>query len=146
MAYADAPVTRQDILEKPSSKEDNMRMLLDMNGGVCEVVTGVALGKWNECCVWNAMLINLKLSLSCSRGPWLQHQVRMSTHLHIGLDLNYAPPRSIDERSLVYFADNSKELLQAYVESGEGIDRAGGFAVQVSRIPADTHDPLILMA
>lgn len=41
-------------------------------------------------------------------------------------------PRSIDERSLVYFADNSKELLEAYVESGEGIDRAGGFAVQVS--------------
>lgn len=40
--------------------------------------------------------------------------------------------RSIDERTLVYFADNSHELLEAYVESGEGIDRAGGFAVQVS--------------
>ena len=40
-------------------------------------------------------------------------------------------PRSIDERTLVYFADNSKELLEAYVDSGEGIDRAGGFAIQV---------------
>lgn len=44
MSFADAPMTRQDILEKPSSKEDNMRMLLDMNGGVCEVVTGISLG------------------------------------------------------------------------------------------------------
>ena len=28
------------------------------------------------------------------------------------------------------FADNSPELLRAYVDSGEGIDRAGGFAIQ----------------
>lgn len=42
--------------------------------------------------------------------------------------------RSIDERTLVHFADNSDDLLEAYVESGEGIDRAGGFAVQVSPI------------
>ena len=35
---------RQELLEKPSSKDDNMRMLLDLNGGVCEVVTGVSLG------------------------------------------------------------------------------------------------------
>jgi septum formation protein len=33
----------QDLLEKPSSKEDNLRMLLDMNGNVCEVVTGVVV-------------------------------------------------------------------------------------------------------
>jgi len=38
--------------------------------------------------------------------------------------------RSIDERSLVYFCDNTPELLKAYVDSGEGIDRAGGFAIQ----------------
>ena len=34
----------QDILEKPTDKEDNLRMLLDLNGGVCEVVTGVSVG------------------------------------------------------------------------------------------------------
>ena len=34
----------QDILEKPLDKEDNMRMLLDLNGGRCEVVTGVTVG------------------------------------------------------------------------------------------------------
>ena len=39
--------------------------------------------------------------------------------------------RSIDERTIVHFADNPKELIEAYVESGEGLDRAGGFAVQV---------------
>ena len=37
----------------------------------------------------------------------------------------------MDERSLVHFADNPEHLLRAYVESKEGIDRAGGFAVQV---------------
>ena len=44
----------------------------------------------------------------------------------------YALGRSIDERSLVYFSDNPHHLLEAYVENGEGIDRAGGFAIQVS--------------
>jgi septum formation protein len=38
---------------------------------------------------------------------------------------------SLEERSLVYFPDNAPNLLRAYVDSGEGIDRAGGFAVQV---------------
>lgn len=36
----------QEILEKPISKEDNLRMLLDLNGGICEVVTGVSLGMY----------------------------------------------------------------------------------------------------
>ena len=43
--------------------------------------------------------------------------------------------RSIDERTLVYFADNPRHLLEAYVENGEGSDRAGGFAVQVIITP-----------
>ena len=38
------PEVNQELLEKPSSKEDNLRMLLDLNGGVCEVVTGVVVG------------------------------------------------------------------------------------------------------
>lgn len=41
---ADVPLSPQDVLEKPLSKADNIRMLLDLNGGVCEVVTGVSLG------------------------------------------------------------------------------------------------------
>jgi hypothetical protein len=38
------PDVKQELLEKPSSKEDNLRMLLDLNGGVCEVVTGLVIG------------------------------------------------------------------------------------------------------
>ena len=39
--------------------------------------------------------------------------------------------REMDERTLVYFADSPLHILKAYVENGEGFDRAGGFAVQV---------------
>jgi len=42
--------------------------------------------------------------------------------------------RSIDERSLVYFADNPRELLEAYVECGEGLTGAGGFVIQVTKL------------
>lgn len=52
--------------------------------------------------------------------------------------------RSIDERSLVYFTDSPRHVLEAYVESGEGLDRAGGFAIQV-RLPSERSTLLILM-
>ncbi|RXK38823.1 septum formation protein Maf [Tremella mesenterica] len=38
--------------------------------------------------------------------------------------------QSISCSTICHFYDNSKELIQAYVDSGEGIDRAGGFAIQ----------------
>lgn len=41
--------------------------------------------------------------------------------------------RSIDERTIVHFTDNPTYLLEAYADSGEGLDRAGGFAVQVKK-------------
>ena len=51
--YADATPVAQDILEKPTTKEDNLRMLLDLNGNVCEVVTGVSLGAlYTSLCVF----------------------------------------------------------------------------------------------
>jgi hypothetical protein len=37
---------RPDVLEKPMDKEDQRRMLLDLNGRVCEVVTGVTIGAY----------------------------------------------------------------------------------------------------
>ena len=43
-SYSLLPVANQELLEKPSSKEDNLRMLMDMNGNVCEVVTGLVVG------------------------------------------------------------------------------------------------------
>jgi len=92
-AYSVLPDVNQELLEKPSSKEDNLRMLLDLNGGVCEVVTGLVI-------VYPTLV---------SPGYTI---------------------KSIDERTLVYFADNPRHILEAYIESGEGIDRAGGFAIQ----------------
>ncbi|KAF5349991.1 hypothetical protein D9756_009223 [Leucocoprinus leucothites] len=93
ISYADLPQINQELLEKPLDKSDNLRMLMDLNGGVCEVVTGVSI----------------------------VYPVISSP----GYDI-----KSIDERSLVYFADNPKHLVSAYVNSGEGVDRAGGFAIQ----------------
>ncbi|KAG5652182.1 hypothetical protein H0H81_005981 [Sphagnurus paluster] len=93
VGYSLLPGMNQELLEKPSSKEDNLRMLLDLNGNVCEVVTGVTI-------VYPVL-----------SAP--------------GYSL-----RSIDERTLVYFSDNPPHLVEAYVNSGEGLDRAGGFAIQ----------------
>jgi len=52
----------------------------------------------------------------------------------------------MDDRTLVTFSDNPVGLLNAYADSGEGIDRAGGFAVQglggmlVRKIEGDFHN------
>ncbi|TEB31561.1 hypothetical protein FA13DRAFT_1709522 [Coprinellus micaceus] len=88
VSYRLQPGTEQQLLEKPGTKEEYLRMLLDMNGDIC------------------AMLI----------FPVLQSP---------GYKIS-----SIDERTLVYPADNEEKLIKSYVESGEGVDRAGGFAVQ----------------
>ncbi|KAI9431109.1 Maf/Ham1 [Lactarius indigo] len=88
---------------------NNLRMLQDLNGSVCEVVTGVSL-------VFPVLT-----------SP--------------GYDI-----RSLEERSLVYFFDNPPSLLNAYVDSGEGLDRAGGFAIQglggllIRKIEGDYHN------
>lgn len=101
--------TCSELLEKPVSKDDNLRMLLDLNGNVCEVVTGVSL-------VYPILT-----------AP------------------GYAI-KSFDERSLVHFAENPLHLLKAYAENGEGLDRAGGFAVQglgallIRKIDGDFHN------
>ncbi|KAH8094498.1 Maf/Ham1 [Cristinia sonorae] len=91
--FADQDKGPQEILEKPSTQEDNYRMLLDLNGGICEVVTGVTL-------------------------------------VYPVLEAPGYKIKSLDERTLVHFADNPETVLRAYVEGGEGIDRAGGFAIQ----------------
>lgn len=46
----------------------------------------------------------------------------------------------------MYFAENDRHVLEAYVTSGEGSDRAGGFAIQglggmlVSKIEGDYNN------
>ncbi|KAF8261357.1 Maf/Ham1 [Lactarius quietus] len=93
VAYSELPGVLQELLEKPDSKEDNLRMLQDLNGSVCEVVTGVSL------------------VFPILTSP--------------GYDIR---------------------LLNAYVDSGEGLDRAGGFAIQglggllIRKIEGDYHN------
>ncbi|KAH9981906.1 Maf/Ham1 [Russula compacta] len=109
VAYSELPGVLQELLEKPVDKADNLRMLQDLNGSVCEVVTGVSL----------------VFPILTSPGFSI---------------------RSLEERSLVYFSDNALGLLRAYVDSGEGLDRAGGFAVQglggllIRKIEGDYHN------
>lgn len=45
IAYSELPGVHQELLEKPVDRGDNLRMLQDLNGNVCEVVTGVSLGE-----------------------------------------------------------------------------------------------------
>lgn len=93
VAFSVLPSAPQDLLEKPADASDHLRMLLDLNGAVCEVVTGVSI-------VYPILT-----------AP------------------GYAI-KSLDERTLVYFADNPQHIIKAYVDSKEGLDRAGGFAIQ----------------
>jgi hypothetical protein len=62
--------------EKTLLKEDNLQILLDLNGGVCEVFTGFVI------------------------GMTLSHLSFLPSEL-----LSFKKKRSIDERPLVYFAD-----------------------------------------
>jgi len=115
VAYSELPGVHQDLLEKPDNKEDNLRMLQELNGTVCEVVTG----------------ISLVFPVLTSPGFAI---------------------RSMEERSLVYFSDNAPTFLRAYVDSGEGLDRAGGFAIQglggllIRKIEGDYHNVVGLPA
>ncbi|CAE7170485.1 unnamed protein product [Rhizoctonia solani] len=105
------PSVRPEILEKPHDKADNLRMLLELNGGRCEVVTGVSI-------VYPILT-----------AP------------------GYAI-KSMDDRCTVHFHDSSISNLEAYVDSEEGIDRAGGFALQergahlVSKVEGDFYNAM----
>lgn len=103
---------------------------MDMNGGVCEVVTGVTIGK-SISVGGDHLTTQAIFSISRSDVPWIRYKVSIFCQEFHDLSVTRLARRSIDERSLVYFSDNPRHLLEAYAESGEGIDRAGGFAVQV---------------
>ncbi|KAG8793691.1 hypothetical protein FRC12_001933 [Ceratobasidium sp. 428] len=103
------PQTRPEILEKPADAADNLRMLLELNGRKCEVVTG----------------ITVVYPILTAPG--------------------YAT-KSLDDRTTLTFYDSPLPVLEAYVDSGEGMDRAGGFALQqrgahlISKIEGDFYN------
>jgi septum formation protein len=130
VAYSELPNVLQELLEKPENKSDNLRMLQDLNGSVCEVVTGVSLGETIILLLpTGAKLTLISYSVPSFGLPWVRYSVS-----YLSTEFWYVAPdqrSSLEERSLVYFSDNPTNLLNAYVDSGEGLDRAGGFAVQV---------------
>jgi septum formation protein len=127
--HSEVPDKRPDILEKPQNKADNLRMLMELNGGACEVVTGVTVGKSAFSIITTEY--SSRCSLSNTYRTWLWHQVRlMSTSLDDSI-LICLGDRSIEERTVVHFSDNPVHVLRAYADNGEGLDRAGGFAIQV---------------
>ncbi|CED82544.1 Predicted nucleic acid-binding protein ASMTL [Phaffia rhodozyma] len=81
------------ILEKPSSKGDNLRMLLDMNSQTCQVITSVVL-----------------IFPTISAPGYAMRSTTCST--------------------LVTFANNPVSALESYVDSNEGMGKAGGFGIQ----------------
>ncbi|GAA5915907.1 hypothetical protein JCM6882_001758 [Rhodosporidiobolus microsporus] len=87
------PGLEPTILEKPTSPEDQLKMLESYSGQEVQVATGVTV---------------------------VQPQLAVPGYT----------TSSLVAVTKVKFADNSAQLLQAYVDCGEGIDRAGGFAIQ----------------
>ncbi|CAI5477382.1 unnamed protein product [Closterium sp. Yama58-4] len=86
-----------ELLEKPASKEDAIRMLSLLSGRKHRVFTGVAL-------VLPAVTDPL-----IGRSPLL---------------------RSFHECTQVEFASLSREEIEAYVATGEPMDKAGGYGIQ----------------
>jgi len=82
------------IFEKPTDKEDAIRILRELNGKSHSVFTGVVILKHDKS--------------SCQKYS--------ETSFH--------------ESTQVKFAENSMDVLRAYVETGEPMDKAGAYGVQ----------------
>lgn len=105
----------EEIMEKPLDPIDHARMIAELNDGT----VGDA---------WTGTTITLYHS-----PPLTVPQCEVVTGLTIVHPTLQQPGyqlRSLSERTKVHFASSPPEVLQAYVESGEGSDRAGGFAIQ----------------
>lgn len=93
-------IAGEHIMEKPLDKVDNLRMLADLSG---KSVGGAS----NQCTVMT--------------GVAFVHPILSSPGFKV---------RTLCEQTRVKFAEIPAAILDAYVESGEGHDRAGGFAIQ----------------
>ena len=82
----------------------------------------------------NALLSDYRFhtqSTPCSSRPVINFSRPLTNFVPI--TGTHSRGSSMDDRTLVTFSDNPASQLEAYADSGEGIDRAGGFAVQVSQ-------------
>ena len=85
------------ILEKPETKQENLRMLLELNGQSCEVVTGVSVRAF---AYPNRMTRTLALrncisSVSNYFRPWIQDQVRSFVCAFYSGEYGYGPDMAL---------------------------------------------------
>lgn len=83
--------------------------------------------------IYDLDAFSLGLSLSDTLPLFWNSQCEVVSGVTIVHPIIEAPGfkvRSLVERTVVKFAQNPGSILQAYVDSGEGMDRAGGFAIQ----------------
>jgi septum formation protein len=127
------------ILEKPRDKVDQLRMLAELNDGEVRIYLAPLrtpllpfppppLPLRNS--TFSADMTLRRRARACG-----EQQCEVITGISIIHPILSAPGfkvRSLTERTSVHFAHNSHATLQAYVDCEEGLDRAGGFAVQVS--------------
>lgn len=95
---------------------DQIQMLEDCNGATVQIITSVTLGSSAVplLCLYDSYAEFVFLLLS------VQPTVAMPGYSLTSLVIS----------TKVVFDDNSPDLIQAYVDSKEGLDRAGGFAIQ----------------
>lgn len=113
------------ILEKPLSKADQLRMLESYQGVPVVVATGVTIGAVLSRATLPALPADLSRACSATAASNARLLSVIARVVHQGACSrlksreNLAHPLS----QQIHFADNSSELLQAYVDCGEGIDR-----------------------
>jgi septum formation protein len=98
-----------------------------MSGRQCEVVTGVTIGLFLSL-AWLSQRSNSVIPTVEAPGYKLQ-SISCSTLVQF-----YENTVSFTTPVRRESADSQPQMIKAYVESGEGEDRAGGFAIQVSFI------------
>lgn len=91
----------EEIMEKPSNKMDNLRMLADLSG--------------------HSVRLSILTQCTAMTGVAIVHPILQSPGFKVC---------TLVEQTRLYFSDIHASVLQAYVDSEEGLDRAGGFAIQ----------------
>ncbi|XP_029097051.1 probable bifunctional dTTP/UTP pyrophosphatase/methyltransferase protein [Monodon monoceros] len=106
------------ILEKPVDKQDAYRMLSRLNGKEHSVFTGVAIV---HCCSKDISGPGRTLRLTLSSWAPRAHPTdgRLDTEVS-----------EFYEETTVKFSELSEELLWEYINSGEPMDKAGGYGIQ----------------
>uniref|UniRef100_A0A8D0WNT5 Acetylserotonin O-methyltransferase like n=1 Tax=Sus scrofa TaxID=9823 RepID=A0A8D0WNT5_PIG len=137
------------ILEKPVDKQDAYRMLSRLSGKEHSVFTGVAIvhccshdasfevfrweggGKvevwkaWVSCTVMRRLL--KKMHRSPHHGSVVKQPTRNQEDADGQLDTHVS---DFHEETRVKFSELSEELLWEYIDSGEPMDKAGGYGIQ----------------